>query len=181
MVRKKLIKNISVLLIMVAGIYSCEKSGSKNIDTNKQVSTENIDIFLNDWHKAASKANYSDYFSKMDSISVFIGTDATENWSKNQFQKFSKPYFDDGKAWDFKTLERHIYTSKSGDFIWFDELLDTWMGVCRGSGVIEMVDEKLKIKHYVLSLTVPNDVIDEVIKINSNVLPQRLNKLMPIH
>ena len=34
-----------------------------------------------------------------------------------------------------KTLERHIYTSKSGDFIWFDELLDTWMGACRGSGV----------------------------------------------
>ena len=181
MVRKKLIKNISVLLIMVAGIYSCEKGDSKNIDTNKQVSTENIDIFLNDWHKAASKANYSDYFSKMDSISVFIGTDATENWSKNQFQKFSKPYFDDGKAWDFKTLERHIYTSKSGDFIWFDELLDTWMGVCRGSGVIEMVDGKLKIKHYVLSLTVPNDVIDEVIKINSNFLPQRLNKLMPLN
>ena len=46
MVRKKLIKNISVLLIMVAGIYSCEKGDSKNIDTNKQVSTENIDIFL---------------------------------------------------------------------------------------------------------------------------------------
>ena len=163
MVIKKLIKNISVLLIMVAGIYSCEKSGSKNIDTNKQVSTENIDIFLNDWHKAASKANYSDYFSKMDSISVFIGTDATENWSKNQFQKFSKPYFDDGKAWDFKTLERHIYTSKSGDFIWFDELLDTWMGVCRGSGVIILENNRLKIKHYVLSVTIPNEAIDDVI------------------
>jgi hypothetical protein len=103
----------------------------------------------------------------MDSISVFIGTDATENWSKNQFQKYSKPYFDEGKAWDFKPLERHIYTNKSGNFIWFDELLDTWMGVCRGSGVIELVGEKLKIKHYVLSLTIPNDIIDDVIKMNS--------------
>ena len=49
----------------------------------------------------------------------------------------------------------------------FDELLDTWMGVCRGSGVIELVDKKLKIKHYVLSLTIPNDIIDDVIKMNS--------------
>lgn len=167
MVRKKIIKQISILLILVAGTYSCKKGDLKNIDVNKQVSTENIDLFLNDWHNAASKANYKDYFSKMDSISVFIGTDATENWSKSEFQKFSKPYFDEGKAWDFKPLERHIYTSKSGDIIWFDELLDTWMGVCRGSGVIELVGKQLKIKHYVLSLTVPNDVIDDVIKINN--------------
>ena len=167
MVRKKIIKQISILLILVAGTYSCKKGDLKNIDVNKQVSTENIDLFLNDWHNAALKANYKDYFSKMDSISVFIGTDATENWSKSEFQKFSKPYFDEGKAWDFKPLERHIYTNKSGNFIWFDELLDTWMGVCRGSGVIELVGEKLKIKHYVLSLTIPNDIIDDVIKMNS--------------
>jgi uncharacterized protein YbcC (UPF0753/DUF2309 family) len=167
MLRKKLIKQISVFLILVVSTFSCQKDSSNNIDVIKKVSSENIDTFLNDWHMAASKADYKNYFTKMDSISVFIGTDATENWSKNQFQKFSKPYFDDGKAWDFKTLERHIYTSKSGDFIWFDELLDTWMGVCRGSGVIELVGEKLKIKHYVLSLTIPNDSIDDVIKMNS--------------
>ena len=167
MLRKKLIKQISVFLILVVSTFSCQKDSSNNIDVIKKVSSENIDTFLNDWHMAASKADYKNYFTKMDSISVFIGTDATENWSKNQFQKFSKPYFDDGKAWDFKTLERHIYTSKSGDFIWFDELLDTWMGVCRGSGVIELVGEKLKIKHYVLSLTIPNDIIDDVIKMNS--------------
>jgi hypothetical protein len=101
MVRKKLIKQISILLILVAGTYSCKKGDSKNIDLINQVSKEYIDIFLNDWHNAASKANYKDYFSKMDSISVFIGTDATENWSKNEFQKFSKPYFDEGKAMGF--------------------------------------------------------------------------------
>ena len=165
--QKKIIKQISVFLILVVSTFSCQKDGSNNIDVIKKVSSENIDTFLNDWHRAASKANYKNYFTKMDSISVFIGTDATENWSKNQFQKYSKPYFDEGKAWDFKPLERHIYTNKSGNFIWFDELLDTWMGVCRGSGVIELVGEKLKIKHYVLSLTIPNDIIDDVIKMNS--------------
>ena len=42
------------------------------------------------------------------------------------------------------------------------------MKICRGSGVL--VDEgngKWKIKHYVLSMTIPNDNTDEVVKIKS--------------
>jgi hypothetical protein len=42
----------------------------------------------------------------------FIGTDATENWNKMQFQAFAKPFFH-GKAWSFKAIERHIYVDKS--------------------------------------------------------------------
>ncbi len=99
----------------------------------------------------------------MDNISVFIGTDATENWTKKQFISFSKPYFDRGKAWDFKTLERNVYTNKSGDFVWFDELLNTWMGTCRGSGVLEKTGSTWKIKHYVLSVSIPNDDVQKVI------------------
>jgi hypothetical protein len=43
----------------------------------------------------------------------FIG-DATETWNKMQFQAFAKPFFDRGKAWSFKAIERHIYVDKSG-------------------------------------------------------------------
>ena len=39
-----------------------------------------IESFLNDWHLAASKANYAEYFDKMANNSVFIGTDASEIW-----------------------------------------------------------------------------------------------------
>ena len=92
---------------------------------------------------AAAEANFDAYFGKMDTISVFIGTDASENWTKKEFSDFSKPYFDKGKAWDFKTLERNIYVNTSGDFVWFDELLNTWMGTCRGSGVLEKKGETL--------------------------------------
>ena len=99
----------------------------------------------------------------MDSVSVFIGTDASENWEKKQFQDFSKPYFDKGKAWDFKTLERTICLNPSGDFAWFDELLNTWMGTCRGSGVLEKTTNGWKIKQYVLSITIPNDDVQAVI------------------
>jgi hypothetical protein len=36
---------------------------------------------------------------------------------------------------------------------WFDELLNTQMKICRGSGVLVKIDGKWKIKHYVLSMT----------------------------
>ena len=115
------------------------------------------------WHKAASNANYTNYFGALDSSAVYIGTAAEEIWSKKQFSNFSKPYFDRGKAWDFKTLERNVYLNEIGDFAWFDELLNTWMGTCRGSGVLEKKNNTWNIKHYVLSVAIPNDDIQAVI------------------
>ena len=122
---------------------------------------------LDDWHKAAAEADYKNYFDKLTDDSVFVGTDATENWSKPTFEAYAKTYFDKGKAWRFTCLERHIYFNKDNTLAWFDELLDTKMKLCRGSGVLIFLNGKWKIKHYVLSMTIPNDVADEVVKIKS--------------
>ena len=70
-------------------------------ESNNSSSYDEIDKVMNNWHLAATEANYNNYFSKMDSLSIFIGTDATENWTKVEFEAFCKPYFDKGKAWDF--------------------------------------------------------------------------------
>ncbi|MFP9098926.1 nuclear transport factor 2 family protein [Flavobacterium sp. RHBU_24] len=129
--------------------------------------TAAINTLLNDWHAAAATADYNGYFGKIATDGHYIGTDAGENWNKTAFATFSKPYFDKGKAWDFKALERHVYFSKDGKTAWFDELLDTWMKVCRGSGVLEKEGKEWKIKHYVLSMTVPNDVTDQVIPLKA--------------
>ncbi len=118
---------------------------------------------LDQWHEAAANANFEGYFGLMGEQSVFIGTDAMENWQREEFRSFSKPYFDQGKAWAFQARERNIYLSENGDFAWFDELLDTWMGTCRGSGVLEKEKDTWKIRHYVLSLTIPNEEIEPVI------------------
>lgn len=123
---------------------------------------ENIDQLLNQWHDAAARADFDDYFSKMAEESVFIGTDPTENWHKPAFMKWSKPYFDKGKAWSFSTLERNIFLAEDCNLAWFDELLDTHMGICRGSGVVSKEDGEWKIKHYVLSIEIPNDNVSEV-------------------
>lgn len=131
-------------------------------DLKVQVST-----MLDAWHKAAAEANYSNYFDAMTDGAVFIGTDAVENWSKAAFQAYAKPYFDKGKAWSFTCIERNIYFNNDQTLAWFDELLDTRMKICRGSGVVILLKGQWKIKHYVLSMTIPNDTSDEVIKIKS--------------
>ncbi|QWX83886.1 nuclear transport factor 2 family protein [Cellulophaga sp. HaHaR_3_176] len=119
-----------------------------------------IDEIINEWHKAAANANFEAYFGLMTADGVFIGTDATENWQNEAFKAFSKPYFDAGKAWSFTAIQRNIYVED--EFAWFDELLDTQMKLCRGSGVLKKIDGEWKIAHYVLSIAIPNEKVSEV-------------------
>ncbi len=144
---------------------------------DEKTEQEKITLLLDNWHKAAAEANSKNYFDALTDDAVFIGTDATENWNKNEFKAFAKPYFDKGKAWDFKPLERHIYFSKDKKTAWFDELLDTWMKACRGSGVLVKIGKEWKIQHYILSMTIPNDATNEVIKIKTPIENPLIEKL----
>ncbi|WP_029035737.1 nuclear transport factor 2 family protein [Salinimicrobium terrae] len=133
-----------------------------------QAEEPRVNRLLEEWHKAAAEANYDEYFSLMADESVFIGTDPTENWNKQEFMEWAKPYFDRGKAWSFSTLDRNIFFSKEGDIAWYDELLDTQMGICRGSGVVVKEDGNWKIKHYVLSIAIPNANVDAVTSLKAD-------------
>ena len=138
-------------------------SQNSKVDSNKTM----INTLLNDWHKAAADAKFETYFSYLSTDAIYIGTDATENWNVDQFKAFAKPYFDKGQAWNFTALERNIFFSKDGKLAWFDELLDTQMKICRGSGVLKKENGQWKIVHYVLSMTIPNDAIEKVISVKS--------------
>ncbi|WP_300565428.1 nuclear transport factor 2 family protein [Flavobacterium sp.] len=139
--------------------------------------TASINTVLNNWHKAAAEAKFNEYFNALSEESIFIGTDATENWNKKAFMDFAKPYFDKGKAWSFTALERHVYFDKSGKIAWFDELLNTQMKICRGSGVLVKEGKEWKIKHYVLSMTIPNDNTNEVVKTKAPIEDALIDKL----
>jgi len=138
---------------------------------------QTINTLLNNWHKAAAEANFENYFNTLHDDSIYIGTDATENWTKPQFIAFAKPYFDKGRAWSFTALERNIYISKDGKTAWFDELLNTQMKICRGSGVLIKVKKQWKIKHYVLSMTIPNDNTNEVVKTKAPIEDALIGKM----
>lgn len=138
---------------------------------------EEINLTIDNWHKAAAEANYKNYFDVLSEDAIFIGTDATEYWSKIAFQNYAKPYFDKGKAWNFTKIERHIYFSDDQKLAWFDELLNTQMKICRGSGVLVLTNGKWKIKQYVLSMTIPNDNTNEVVAIKTVIEESLISKL----
>ena len=129
-----------------------------------QTKNPEIHQFIDLWHKAASDANATSFFGSMADNAIYIGTDATERWTKSEFEKFARPYFDKGKAWDFKAYSRDLHVTSDGRIVWFSELLNTWMGVCRGSGILTKTEEgSWKIQQYHLSVTVPNDLIRDFI------------------
>ena len=158
-------------------LFSILLLGSKSFSQNTDSDKKKINTVLDSWHKAAANAEFDNYFSYMTSNGVFIGTDATENWQLDAFKTFSKPYFDKGKAWNFTSLQRNIYFDKSQNTAWFDELLDTQMKICRGSGVLIKEGKNWKIAHYVLSMTIPNDHTDEVLKIKEKIENGVIEKL----
>lgn len=129
---------------------------------------QEIDIFLDEWHKAAATANADLFFGSMTDESIYIGTDATERWSKSEFIAFAKPHFDKGTAWTFEPYSRDIHISPDGRYVWFSELLSTWMGVCRGSGILSKTSGTWKIEQYHLSVTVPNEAIKDFISLVDN-------------
>jgi len=124
-----------------------------------------LNTFMNNWHKAAATADEAVFFGSMASDGIYIGTDATEKWERDAMREWSKKYFDRDSAWDFETIDRAFYLSDDEETAWFEESLDTWMGVCRGSGVLELTKDGWKIKHYHLAVAVPNDNVDAYLKI----------------
>lgn len=152
---KKLFLSLSIVSL-AASLYLTIPATVNTADETKTITT-----LLDDWHAAAGRADYTTYFDKIADNGHYMGTDATENWDKKSFAIWAKPYFDKGKAWNFKALERHVFFSTDGKTAWFDELLNTQMKICRGSGVLTKQGKTWKIEQYVLSMTVPNDVVNQ--------------------
>ena len=112
-------------------------------------------------HQMASQADFEAYFALYSPDAVFIGTDAGERWTIDEFKAYAEPHFSAGRGWTYRTIERHIMGQ--GGVRWFDELLwNEKLGPCRGSGVMVEVGDGWLVSHYVLSLAVPNQIAGEV-------------------
>ena len=129
-----------------------------------------LDVLIDGWHLAASNADYENYFGLMNESFVFLGTADDERWDKKQFSEFSKPYFDKGKAWSFTAKNRRWNFSKNKKVAWFDEDLNTWMRVCRGSGVMVKQKGKWKLAYYNLTVLIENEKMKEFIELRDKQL-----------
>jgi len=121
-----------------------------------------IDRVLDTLHQAASDADGDAYFDLFAEDAVFMGTDATERWSVDEFKAFAEPYFSEGIGWTYSNTERHIYVAADGRTAWFDEMLwNVRYGTCRGTGVLILVEGQWRFVQYSLSIPIPNDLTRE--------------------
>ncbi len=149
-----------IILLFFVLFFGCNNYKNSSEDKYRA----EINLLLDNWHHLATIADIG-FFDCIAGDGIYIGTAAEEVWTKQEFVDFAKPYFEKGEAWDFKPYDRNIYFSKNTDVAWFNERLNTWMGVCRGSGVLQMTERGWKIYQYTLSVAVPNEKIKEVVSI----------------
>jgi ketosteroid isomerase-like protein len=152
----------AIAIVLSAGV--APPTGGDQTDLAKRKAP--VNAVLDDWHAAAAAADEARYFGHFTADAVFMGTDATERWSRDEFRQWAKPYFAKGKAWSFKAAGRNVTLSKDGAVAWFDEALDTPnLGPARGSGVLVREGSAWKIAQYNLSVPIPNDVFGDVKKV----------------
>lgn len=127
---------------------------------------EAIGHTLDALHAAAAAADGERYFALFAPDAVFIGTDATERWTVEQFRRYALPLFARGTGWVYRPRERRITLAglPCNCIAWFDELLDSQSyGTSRGTGVlVRDEDGEWKIVQYALTFTMPNDLAEEL-------------------
>lgn len=150
-------------LILIVGFVLCWQT---TFSQEKELNS-----LLDNWHLAAAKADFDSYFGLMDTSFIFLGTAPEERWTKSEFAQFSKPYFDKGKAWDFKATNRKWNFSSNGKMAWFDEDLETWMRGCRGSGIMIKKKGKWVLVYYNLTVLIENEKMKEFIELRDAPMP----------
>ena len=145
-------------------IIVCLLFFNSSIFSQNEVEKE-LNLLVDTWHLAATKADFNAYFEKTGDSFIFLGTAPNERWDKKQFMAFSMPYFQKGKAWDFKASNRKWNFSEDQKLAWFDEDLATWMKGCRGAGILKFDGNEWKIVYYNLTVLIENEKIKKFIQL----------------
>lgn len=127
-----------------------------------------INQVIDTLHQAAGRADGGTYFSLFTAEARFIGTDASERWSIEEFRAYAEPYFSQGRGWIYLPTDRviSILPTDCRCVASFDErLYNATYGETRGSGVLVKTHGGWKIDQYVLSFAVPNDVARQVVAV----------------
>ncbi len=155
-VMKKLLRLTLTIVVLASTVATVAHAGRSEDAANK---------LLDSFHMAASKAQFNEYFATFTPDGVFIGTDASERWTVEQFKAYAKPHFDKGRGWTYTVAERHLNVSADGKHASFDEMLDNAsLGRCRGTGVLRLVDGQWRVEQYHLTIPVPNELATDFVK-----------------
>jgi len=153
----------SIIIVLMAAAFVTIAMTRKPQDDSKAVA----DV-LTALHANAAKADGVAYFELFAPDAVFLGTDASERWTLEEFKAYAMKRFETGKGWTYTLTpgSRHVSFSPNGSIAWFDELLENAKyGTCRGTGVLRQVNGQWKIAQYNLTLTIPNEAAEKVVQV----------------
>lgn len=141
---------IAIIACILPLSVSADKDDSDKVKASK---------LLDHLHTFAATGNWDAYFPLFAKGAVFVGTDASENWSLGEFEAFARRY----KGWTYVMTQRSIRFSKDKKVAWFHELLtNTSYGTTRGTGTLLKSDQGWKIAQYSLTIPVPNAIAKKV-------------------
>ena len=149
---------------LVIPFIACGALGAQSLSKSAiREATTAVAAVLDDWHLAAAQAEEERYFSHLAPEAVFVGIDEQERWSKAAFKKSMHSSFEAHQVWKFKSSQKNITLSPSGEVAWFDELLVTEsVSKARGVGVLVKDGKTWLIAQYTLSLPIPRASFAEV-------------------
>ena len=153
------------ILVLVAMVIGGVYATSSVFSSDGKSSAVAVEAVLDDFHDAASKADGRRYFAHFTEDAVFLGTDASERWTYQEFRLYAEKQFSMGKGWTYMPQTRNVAVSPHGDIAWFDEILENAKyGVCRGTGVLHRVGGVWKVVQYNLTVPIPNNLLGKVVE-----------------
>lgn len=161
---KRLI-SMSALMMACVMLGGCATMTQSDRAFDQSLKKMRIDMVMDTWHVAAANGSFGAYFDRMSDNAVFLGTDASERWTKPEFMEYAREPFSDGHGWIYHPRDRFVAFSDDGKTAWIDEVLDhEKYGVLRGTGVLVFDGEYWKIAQYSLTFLVPNEKAELVIE-----------------
>lgn len=158
---------VAVLFLVPAACAPADDTtdGALNVADTRAAAAA-AEVSLDRFHHAASEADGETYFGLFAEDGVFLGTDATERWTVEEFRAYAMPYFSQGRGWTYTPVERHVTISDDASVAWFDERLENeGLGETRGSGVLVRRGGTWKVAQYNLTIPVPNELASEVVRL----------------
>lgn len=157
-------KRKAQLILLMTFVFTSAIFAQTEAKTENQ-EIRSINRVLDSWHERASVADTT-YFEMFAENAMYLGTDAKEIWTAQEFENLYMSYFKRGNAWNFKKKDRNVYLGNFGHYAWIDESLDTWMGLCRGTAIMEKnLTGEWRIKHYSLTVLVPNEIVKDYVNL----------------
>jgi hypothetical protein len=139
-----------------------------------------ISNLLDRFHDSAARSNFEEYFNCFSPNGCFVGTDATEYWTVEEFKLYCEPHFRSPSAWIYLPIsgKRTLFPFSSSTaasassppvMASFDELLQSKSMNCdvRGTGTVVWNTDKQKweILSYYLSFPIPDAVGSRVTRL----------------